>query len=418
MTRNFQLLLLTDFYPFEVREPFVKNEIPFLAKSFAAVHVLCSHKEHQKPLYSLPPNVSAAYIDNSLTAFGKILSLRWLFSAIFWREVFYIRKTYRLRFAPRIVKTMLLTLQIAAQYKRQLQNYLAKKPLGSDSLVIYSYWTDARAIAAAWLKQSMPLIAITRAHGWDVYFERQTPPYLPFRKFMHDNLDAVYFVSENGLHYSLDKIKSSTRQKFRVSMLGTFFHKRNPDNGSVTRIIVTNAGLIPLKRVFLVPGILARIKDIPIHWIHFGYGPMKREIERYAVHRLKDLKNISFEFIGHIENEELMEFYGDSHIDLFLHTSEIEGLPVVIMEAFSFGIPVMAANVGGIGKMVNDDNGFLLERDFKPEHAAALIESYFRSPEAVKQKKRDAAFQTWQHYFNAEKNYTGFINDIFSFTKS
>lgn len=417
MPQNTRLLLLTDFYPFEVREPFVKNEIPYLTKAFKHVHVFCSHPDNKNPIYSLAPNESASHIVNSLTLCEKILSFRWIFSKLFREEIYFIRKNYQTPVSVRLIKTMLLTLQMADKYEKLLKEYIEANKLNRDLLVIYSYWTDARAIAAARLKKSMKATAISRAHGWDVYFERQTPAYLPFRKYIHDNLDAVFFVSANGRDYSLQRIKGSTPEKFRISRLGTVFHKRNPESRAEKMIIVSNAGFIPLKRIFLIPGILARLKDVPVHWIHFGWGPMKDEIERYSASRLKDYGNISFEFKGRINNSELMEFYGNNHVDLFLHTSEFEGFPVVIMEALSFGIPVMSTIVGGIGKIVNDENGFPLAKDFKPEQAARLIESYHASSEAEKQKRRDAALRTWQEYFNAEKNYPGFIEGIFDLAR-
>ena len=44
-------------------------------------------------------------------------------------------------------------------------------------------------------------------------------------------------------------------------------------------------------------------------------------------------------------------------VDLFLTVSANEGIPVSIMEAQSFGIPVIATDVGGISEIVNNVNG-------------------------------------------------------------
>lgn len=37
-----------------------------------------------------------------------------------------------------------------------------------------------------------------------------------------------------------------------------------------------------------------------------------------------------------------------------------EGIPVSIMEAISFGIPIIATNVGGNAEIVNDETGVLI----------------------------------------------------------
>lgn len=54
--------------------------------------------------------------------------------------------------------------------------------------------------------------------------------------------------------------------------------------------------------------------------------------------------------------------------------SDSEGIPVSIMEAMSFGIPVIARNVGGMSEIVNEENGLLLEND-DAEDAASKISS-------------------------------------------
>ena len=50
--------------------------------------------------------------------------------------------------------------------------------------------------------------------------------------------------------------------------------------------------------------------------------------------------------------------------DLFLLTSNYEGLPIVIIEAMSLGRPVVASNVGGISEIVvNGESGFALPNE-------------------------------------------------------
>lgn len=51
-------------------------------------------------------------------------------------------------------------------------------------------------------------------------------------------------------------------------------------------------------------------------------------------------------------------------VDLFILPSNYEGLPMVIIEAMSFGKPIVASNVGGISEIVNDGyNGYALENN-------------------------------------------------------
>jgi glycosyltransferase involved in cell wall biosynthesis len=50
--------------------------------------------------------------------------------------------------------------------------------------------------------------------------------------------------------------------------------------------------------------------------------------------------------------------------DLFMLSSDYEGLPIVIIEAMSYGKPIVASRVGGISEIVvNDENGYTVEND-------------------------------------------------------
>ncbi len=49
--------------------------------------------------------------------------------------------------------------------------------------------------------------------------------------------------------------------------------------------------------------------------------------------------------------------------DLFILPSNYEGLPVSIIESLSYGVPVVASDVGGISEMLNGKNGFAVTND-------------------------------------------------------
>ena len=70
-----------------------------------------------------------------------------------------------------------------------------------------------------------------------------------------------------------------------------------------------------------------------------------------------------------VERKKIIDEYKQA--DIFLLPSYIEGLPMVILEAMSCGLPIIATNVGGIPEMVHDGyNGFLL----MPGDIAGLVE--------------------------------------------
>lgn len=94
--------------------------------------------------------------------------------------------------------------------------------------------------------------------------------------------------------------------------------------------------------------------------------------------------------------------------DLFILTSNYEGLPMTIIEAMSYGKPIVASNVGGISEIVeNGKNGFVSDNDeysFKK-----CIESIFASEHRYK----NMAEQSRKIYLNkltVDKMVDGYLN--------
>ena len=58
-------------------------------------------------------------------------------------------------------------------------------------------------------------------------------------------------------------------------------------------------------------------------WIHFGDGPLMKEIKTLSNTKLK---NISFEFKGNRSNTEILDYYSENFIDLFINLSSSEGI--------------------------------------------------------------------------------------------
>jgi glycosyltransferase involved in cell wall biosynthesis len=74
---------------------------------------------------------------------------------------------------------------------------------------------------------------------------------------------------------------------------------------------------------------------------------------------LKDKKLNNIEYIGWVTGMKKKEVINDS--DIFILPSYNEGLPISILEAMSFGKPIISTNVGGIPEIViNKHNGFLI----------------------------------------------------------
>ena len=87
------------------------------------------------------------------------------------------------------------------------------------------------------------------------------------------------------------------------------------------------------------------------------------------------------------------------------------------MEACSYGIPIIATNVGGTGEIVKDKyNGYLLPADFESKLLASTILSVIHN-EADIFRMRQNARKEWEEHFNEERNYKLFSEELsFLFT--
>jgi glycosyltransferase involved in cell wall biosynthesis len=94
-------------------------------------------------------------------------------------------------------------------------------------------------------------------------------------------------------------------------------------------------------------------------WFFYGSGPLLRDIQHKA-QKLK-LHNHCF-FPGNIDHRELLDKYEDREIDLVVLTSitsgfQPEGIPVSLMEAMSYAVPVVATDSGGTLELIGDGAG-------------------------------------------------------------
>lgn len=106
--------------------------------------------------------------------------------------------------------------------------------------------------------------------------------------------------------------------------------------------------------------------DKRIRCVVVGDGPERRKLFEMA----EDLGlGDRVIFTGAVPFEDLLKLYSEA--EFFILPTLAEGLPLVILEAFASGLPVISTNVGGIPEIVEDGhNGFIVP----PRDVVALSE--------------------------------------------
>lgn len=125
------------------------------------------------------------------------------------------------------------------------------------------------------------------------------------------------------------------------------------------KVILFVGRFVPLKNLsFLIATFKEALRirrDLVLFLV--GEGPveeiLKKQIRKYGIDEFVI-------FAGRVPNRNLPSYY--SAADLFVLSSSYESFPIVILEAMSCELPVVATRVGGIPMQVKDgENGFLVE---------------------------------------------------------
>lgn len=406
------LILFAKGFPYNVSEPFLENEYPLYHGHFDKVLIVTGCKKGEKPTRTVTDPLIEIIDDHTLSrdfrsvaeALPYVLTDR-----MFYREIasllkkrqFSIKRLYQL-----------IVISCCGNHRALLAKKWLKAHRDYEVNIIYSYWFQATAYAAIRLKQMMKndsLYTVTRAHGFDLYEERISSNYLPYHEQIYRNVDEVAAISDNGKRYLEGKY--GDLQKISIHHLGALDQgKHNPNAPRDVFRIVSCSRTVQVKRIHRIVDALAQIRDIQIEWVHIGGGELFNDLKLW----IKKLPgNIKVTLTDSIPNTQVYEYYASTPFHCFANVSYSEGVPVSVMEALSFDIPVIATAVGGTAELVDDRmNGFLLDRDFTDDQFVSCIRQMAQMPERDYLSFRNAARDKFEREYNAIPNYKAFIDKI------
>lgn len=164
-------------------------------------------------------------------------------------------------------------------------------------------------------------------------------------------------------------------------------------------VILQACRLIEKKGILTLLDALASLQDKypKMKYILCGEGPLKSKIEKHA----SEL-NVNIVLKGWTSQTELTELYLKSH--LFTHPSELtkgsdqEGVPNSMLEAMSYGLPIIATHHGGIPEAVTHNHEGLLAQEKSSEELAENIDHLLSSPEKISILSENASKSVRQKY--------------------
>ena len=394
-----RLILFTSSFPFGSGETFLAEEFPYLERAFEEIRIV-SNDTSSPQNWEVGLSVKVKRVADRLTLREKVLALSAAFEPLVAAEIRRLQERHPTATALRVRAIVLASWFRARRYARLIREIRYEDP--DVPLVGYSYWASDAAIAVAIARrQGLLHRAISRAHGWDVYSDRDEVGVLPFRDMLAEDLDHLCFVAEDGRRYFERKVQISS-PKLRVETLGTRQQACEPLARGELDTIVSCSSLIPLKRVNLLVEALMRC-DRPLRWLHIGDGPERDRIETAS----RDLPaHVSARVEGQVRHQEVAVHLRDARPMALISVSRSEGLPVSMMEAMALGVPVIGTRVGGVPEIVTDSvNGVLLPATPSPDEVwAGIVRVRDLSP-ARQQETSRMAWTTWNERFRADVNF-------------
>ena len=208
----------------------------------------------------------------------------------------------------------------------------------------------------------------------------------------------------------LGQLPVEYQKRMHVCHLGSYktFPEINEVQSGIFNIC-TCSRTIPLKRLDVLISALENWNQGKIRWTHMGDGPLLEELKQKAQAAMTKNPHVEIDFKGFVPNNEVEHYYATYPVDLFINLSNIEGLPISIMEAVSYGIPIIATDVGGTKEIVTKEFGVLLPQNITPKMVITSILDFYLKPLAEQQQMRVSAFNFWKKNFNAANN----LNKLF-----
>jgi glycosyltransferase involved in cell wall biosynthesis len=410
-----RIVLFTDTFPYHgvTEQTFILPELHALAKSFEDIILVPRYKRG---------NMAAdlSFCDNmriddtySLYVQKKIPTRLSLVKSIFTKSG--ILSIFRERRSMRKKQNLASLLQYITEvhnFQKWFNYFLLKNRINPSCVLFYTYWFHIETTGLALFLRDKAKI-VTRAHGYDVYDERVLYRSSYLRNETLKYIFAVYTASLHGQDYLQMKF-SKYAKKIQTQYLGGIkqYDVVTMHHTDSNLTFLSCARVHPVKRIWLMSALIIELaKNLPkytIKWIHIGDGEDMGKVKSI----ISDLPlNLNVDFKGELSNDEVHKIYRDEIIDWTILTSKSEGCPIAIVESLSYGVPVIATDVGGIPEIINNSNGILLSENPTSSELIMKIIPFLTDKELYENLKKQA-IKDYYSKFDANKNHFEFVKFI------
>ncbi len=290
-------------------------------------------------------------------------------------------------FSPRVWAVIGAIVRHSRNFKTCLKNFVVlPKTLYVIRLLkernvghIHAHWGSTTATMAYIIHRLIGIPYSFTLHRWDIYENNMLREKVQMASF-------VRCISQKGKDDVLTIVGHDLKDKVHVVHMGVDLPSIDlPDELHKPFIMMIPANLLPVKghRYLISACQRLKIKGFNFKCYIAGDGPLETELKKMVQDRGLTSEVL---FLGRLPHEQIIEMYKDHLVDMVILPSinsdagDMEGIPVALIEAMSYGIPVISTDTGSISELISDHCGIKVPEK-NSELLAEAIEKLVRDPE-------------------------------------
>jgi len=222
---------------------------------------------------------------------------------------------------------------------------------------VHAHWLTASASLAMMVSLQTGIPWSVTAHRGDIVSFNALQ-----KKF--DSASFVRFISWSGVGLAKSRAQLDDN-KIKILHMGVKVPSENPPrvarSGSALLTVLCPANLLQVKGHAVLLQALSRMKFRDLIRLELaGDGELRQPLEKLANELGVGDKVV---FRGHVPHDDLMDSYRKAEVSIVvlpsldLGSGVHEGIPVSLMEAMAWGVPVVSTLTGGIPELLVDDSG-------------------------------------------------------------
>ncbi len=356
-----KVAFVTAKYPYGTQESYFDVELRAIAPYLTHVGVFPTSPPPGRPSFeNVPASVTrrdlsslrtiveavSAFVEAPKTCLAAIVSL--------------VREPYRPRVKLKNLAVVPLGLALGRQFRREGYEH------------VHAYWLSTPASVAYLAARVARVPWSTTAHQWDIYEANALRTKLSSARF-------VRAISARGRD-DLLALARLPAAPVRVVHVGVDVPAAAATIPAVTGrpfTMLCAANLVAKKGHTVLLEALAEVRrrGVPVRCDLAGDGELRAMLEATAA-RL-DVRDVRFR--GHVAHDPLLgEIRGGAYDALVLASIEregglMEGIPVIVMEAMSLGLPVIVTDSGSMSELVDDTCGTVVAQGDPQRLADAIV---------------------------------------------